>query len=52
MGESGSEVRGRCWYCGYEPEELPDLTVDHAVPISRDGSNEDWNLLPACLRIL
>jgi len=39
---------GHCWYCGYKPEVLTDLTVDHAVPQCRGGKNDDWNLLPAC----
>ncbi len=40
---------GRCWYCGTKPEVETDLTVDHAVPQSRGGSNADWNLLPCCV---
>ena len=42
------KCEGRCWYCGYEPPELCDLTVDHAKPVSRGGPNAEWNLLPAC----
>jgi len=42
------KCEGHCWYCGFKPEELTDLTVDHAVPVSRGGENADWNLLPAC----
>jgi hypothetical protein len=39
---------GHCWYCGFKPEVLTDLTVDHATPVSQGGHNADWNLLPAC----
>jgi hypothetical protein len=34
---------GKCWFCG-QPAE----TVDHAKPRSRQGTNKDDNLLPAC----
>ena len=33
-----------CFYCG---EDKP-LTVDHKVPLSRDGTNDITNILPAC----
>jgi len=36
---------GCCFYCG---EQKP-LTVDHDVPITRGGSNDITNILPACL---
>lgn len=39
---------GHCWYCGIKPENETDLTVDHAVPKGRGGTNADWNMLPAC----
>lgn len=35
---------GRCAYCG---SERP-LTIDHRVPLSRGGSNEIANIVPAC----
>lgn len=34
---------GLCWYCGE-----PATTVDHVIPRSRGGSDDDSNLLPAC----
>jgi len=43
------KLGGHCWYCGIKPLIETDLTVDHAVPLSRGGSNADWNLLPACV---
>jgi len=39
-----SEYGDRCAYC---QEESP-LTADHAVPLSRGGSNWISNILPAC----
>lgn len=33
-----------CIYCG----ESKSLTIDHAVPLSRGGSNDISNLVPAC----
>ena len=35
----------RCFYC---KQELP-LTPDHAVPLSRGGSNSIENIIPACM---
>ena len=40
---------GRCWYCGIKPDDLVLMTVDHATPQSRNGTNREDNLLPACL---
>ena len=34
----------RCAFCG--TEEF--LTVDHIVPLSRGGSNWQWNIRPLC----
>ena len=36
--------RGRCGYCGAEGA----LHADHRVPLSRGGSNEISNIMPAC----
>lgn len=33
-----------CFYCHSSLK----LTVDHDIPLSRGGSNEIWNILPAC----
>ena len=40
------EYEGRCAYCN---EERP-LGPDHRIPLARGGSNEIWNILPACPR--
>jgi 5-methylcytosine-specific restriction endonuclease McrA len=37
----------KCRYCG-KPLSASTLTLDHAVPLSRGGSNWPSNLLPAC----
>ena len=35
-----------CMYCG----EAKPLTIDHKIPLSRGGSNEIINIVPACAR--
>ncbi len=36
----------RCAYCLVQ---MPgELTVEHVVPISRDGDHTEWNVVPAC----
>jgi hypothetical protein len=39
-----------CQYCGRSREKYPDieLTVDHKIPLSKGGSNDDHNLITAC----
>ena len=39
----------RCFYCGKKllPDD-PDATVDHKVPLSSGGSNDEANLVAAC----
>jgi len=40
-----------CWYCGVNLRELTGRwTSDHQVPVSRGGSDESSNLVPACDR--
>ena len=39
-----NDNRGRCWYCGAGESE----TLDHIIPISKGGSDEDCNLVPCC----
>lgn len=34
-----------CAYCGLRTK---DLTIDHVIPRSQEGTNEPNNLLPAC----
>ena len=38
---------GKCYYCGgtFKPSEL---TMDHKIPLSRGGSSEKINIVPAC----
>lgn len=38
----------RCFYCGREPRGYVRLYIDHVIPRSRSGSDEDWNLVAAC----
>jgi len=35
-----------CHYC----QERPGVTRDHIVPRARGGSNEAWNIVPACVK--
>ena len=35
-----------CQYCGSESAD----TVDHVIPISKGGTDEDFNLVAACKR--
>jgi len=37
-------AQGRCAYCGLEAP----LTMDHRIPLSRSGTHEIENLIPAC----
>jgi len=39
--------RGICYYCGkkVKPEEL---TMDHKIPLSRGGTSDRINIVPAC----
>jgi len=39
--------RGICYYCGkkVKPEEL---TMDHKIPLSRGGTSDRSNIVPAC----
>lgn len=48
-----SSTDGHCWYCGFQfPNqaiEIKDMAcIDHIVPISMGGSDEEPNLRPAC----
>jgi 5-methylcytosine-specific restriction protein A len=38
---------GVCYYCGrkFKPHEL---TMDHLIPLSRGGTSERFNIVPAC----
>jgi hypothetical protein len=41
-----------CVYCGRRcqcsPGEPNNMTLDHVVPLSRGGTNDRWNIVPAC----
>ena len=39
-----AHYRGRCGYCGAEER----LQADHRIPLSRGGSNDISNIMPAC----
>jgi hypothetical protein len=43
-----TEAHGRCTYC-QRVTDVRDQTVDHVLPLSRGGWDEEWNLLPCCL---
>ncbi len=42
--------RFRCAYCGYRGTFLirANLEVDHKIPLSRGGSDFEWNLQTIC----
>lgn len=44
-----AETGGRCGYCG-DKIKLPDMTVDHMMPLSGGGSDDEANLLCCCKR--
>lgn len=37
------EFEGKCAYCG-----LPAYSLDHIIPAVNGGTNEPWNIVPAC----
>lgn len=43
-----SKSEGRCCHCGKHIEVGKDFTVEHAIPISKGGTNKDWNLIALC----
>jgi 5-methylcytosine-specific restriction enzyme A len=38
---------GICTYCGIKVNPA-DLTMDHVIPLSRGGTSERFNIVPAC----
>lgn len=36
------------WHCAYCHLQTAELTVDHILPLSRGGSNDISNIIPAC----
>ena len=47
-----SEFDNKCTYCGTKAGDTPEyfLTVDHAIPLTRGGTNYVDNIVPACLQ--
>ena len=43
---------GECFYCGrkFTTPNDPELTIDHVIPKSLGGSNDDGNLVPCCIK--
>lgn len=37
----------RCRYCADQPP-VEELTIDHIIPVSRDGTNDFGNLVTCC----
>jgi HNH endonuclease len=49
--EVRARYRVRCGYCGVTEEEAGgELTVDHFIPVSAGGAEDDDNLIYACFR--
>lgn len=41
------QTNGHCWYCGI-PLTLSETTVDHVIPISKNGTHKIDNLVASC----
>ena len=41
---------GNCWYCGTATNPFRNFEVDHYIPLSKGGSDDISNLVPACSR--
>jgi CRISPR/Cas system Type II protein with McrA/HNH and RuvC-like nuclease domain len=52
--ETFKTTGGRCYYCGHKLwpayQSFSDLTIDHIIPLSRGGTDDDDNRVPACRR--
>ena len=46
-GKIKQGIYPKCILCGEPITAVKELTTEHLTPISRHGSNEDWNLYPA-----
>jgi len=46
-----AKTDGVCWYCGKAIQDHPDeWHIEHVQPQRSGGSDEIWNLVPACAR--
>jgi hypothetical protein len=45
-----NKTRGKCWYCGVEFDysTTGHFTIDHIIPLDKNGNNEIENLVPCC----
>jgi Restriction endonuclease len=41
------EWNNECAYCGHK-QRHKELTIDHIIPITKQGTDEYFNLVPAC----
>lgn len=41
---------GICWYCGVQTNPFRDFACDHVIPVVSGGTNDLYNLVPACRR--
>jgi len=48
MGEVFNKTAGHCGYCGIQLNPFERWHTDHIVPVSKGGSDELSNLIPAC----
>lgn len=39
---------GRCCHCGKELHIGDNFTVEHAIPLSKGGTNQPWNIVALC----
>lgn len=49
-GRIAKGVYPKCILCGEPITKVKELTTEHLRPLSRQGSNEDWNLYCAHAR--
>jgi HNH endonuclease len=46
--EIWAKTNGRCFYCGAELTYKTTFTIDHIIPLIKDGEDTLDNLVPAC----
>lgn len=42
------KTEGRCFHCGVALNPWRNFSIDHLVPISKGGTDDKENLIPAC----